>query len=61
MITSAGYPAELHNVVTDDGYILSMHRIPNPGKKPIVLMHGLLATSAAFVTIGPKKSLGKEN
>ncbi|XP_026468891.1 lipase 1-like [Ctenocephalides felis] len=58
LITSAGYPAELHNVVTDDGYILSMHRIPNPGKKPIVLMHGLLATSAAFVTIGPKKSLG---
>ena len=29
MIYEAGYPAETHTVVTEDGYILRMHRIPH--------------------------------
>ena len=29
MIEMEGYPAETHTVITDDCYILEMHRIPN--------------------------------
>nr|CAD7405910.1 unnamed protein product [Timema cristinae] len=28
LITQHGYPVEMHSVVTDDGYILNLHRIP---------------------------------
>ena len=50
LITSKGYAAEQHVVVTDDGYILEIHRIPCSPKRnqaeqnnPVVfLQHGLL-------------------
>ncbi|XP_063636117.1 lipase 1-like [Cydia splendana] len=52
-----GYNAEKHEVITDDGYILTVHRIP-PGsnctkKIPILLVHGLLLSSECFVDSGP--------
>ena len=28
MIREDGYPAETHHAITEDGYILTMHRIP---------------------------------
>ncbi|RXG54876.1 Gastric triacylglycerol lipase, partial [Armadillidium vulgare] len=28
IIQSFGYPAEVHHVTTEDGYILELHRIP---------------------------------
>jgi hypothetical protein len=31
MIAKMGYPAETHEVITEDGYILQMHRIPFEG------------------------------
>jgi hypothetical protein len=34
MISSNGYPCETHDVVTEDGYILAMHRIPYSKKSP---------------------------
>ena len=56
MIVDAGYPAETHTVVTEDGYILRLHRIPHAaegkhnGTRPIVfLMHGLLSSSWNFL------------
>lgn len=54
MIRDEGYPAEKHEVVTEDGYILSLHRIPNRtrGNKVMLLMHGLLSSSACYVLYG---------
>lgn len=49
---------EVHNVTTDDGYILELHRIPAPGKQPVLLMHGIFDSSSAWVLTGPGKALG---
>lgn len=61
---------ETHIVVTDDGYILQLFRIPygklndtnqfkdDERKQPIILQHGLLGDSSCFVT-NIKSSLGK--
>jgi hypothetical protein len=54
-------------VTTEDGYILTMHRIPySPASnsseraRPIVfLQHGLISSSVDWVIMGPGKALGK--
>lgn len=61
-----GYPAESHDVVTDDGYILTMHRIPHgkndpdPSKKrpAVYLQHGLEASSSNWISNLPHLSFG---
>lgn len=43
MINSELYPAERHTVTTEDGYILTVYRIPSlkkPSNKVMLLMHG---------------------
>jgi hypothetical protein len=65
-IIQHGYPAETHTVTTDDGYILTMHRIPysrtsksTETPRPVVfLQHGLLCSSVDWVIMGPGKALG---
>ena len=64
MIARMGYPSETHTVITEDCYILEMHRIPH-GKgqtkanlKTILLVHGVLGSSADWVMGIPEKSLG---
>lgn len=60
------YPLEVHHVITPDGYILGLHRIPHgrynntqSGNKPVVfVMHGLLCSSADWVITGPGVALG---
>lgn len=63
MIKSHGYPFESHEVVTGDGYVLTMHRIPfarnattNNGI-PVFLQHGLLCSSADWLVTGPDQAL----
>uniref|UniRef100_T1IRA1 Lipase n=1 Tax=Strigamia maritima TaxID=126957 RepID=T1IRA1_STRMM len=59
-----GYPVEEHIVETSDGYVLKIQRIPHgknglkmgPGK-PVLLQHGLLASSVVWVTNTPDKNL----
>lgn len=66
-IKQEGYPVEEHEVITDDGYILTLFRIPF-GKKspltekhrpPVLLSHALLESSNSFIALGPDNSLGK--
>ncbi|EDW12728.1 lipase 1 [Drosophila mojavensis] len=52
------YPVETHTVTTEDKYVLQMHRIARPGAKPVLLMHGLLDSSATWILMGPHSGLG---
>ncbi|KAK7871600.1 hypothetical protein R5R35_001792 [Gryllus longicercus] len=66
LITKYGYPVETHEVITDDGYILTLFRIPygrdsatktaNP--KPAYVQHGLLSSSDDWIIAGPDKAFG---
>lgn len=62
LIKSAGYRGEVHEVETQDGYLLRLHRmlpkVASNSKAPVFLMHGILATSADFLISGPKIALG---
>uniref|UniRef100_A0A182QHI7 Lipase n=1 Tax=Anopheles farauti TaxID=69004 RepID=A0A182QHI7_9DIPT len=63
LITKYGYPVEQHESTAADGYIISLTRIPprraprSPGRLPMLLVHGLLGSSADFLIIGPNNSL----
>ncbi|XP_052126190.1 uncharacterized protein LOC127749977, partial [Frankliniella occidentalis] len=68
LVALHGYPSESHVVRTEDGYLLTLHRIPGgrdhrgpsggATARPVVfLQHGLLASSADWVLTGPGKSL----
>ncbi|XP_053604379.1 gastric triacylglycerol lipase-like [Plodia interpunctella] len=57
-----GYPLEVHKPVTEDGYILNIHRIPHGrnGKRnniTVFLMHGILDSSDSWVIQGPERAL----
>ena len=64
MISDYGYPVEVHEYTTEDGYINTLHRIPRAAEgegadRAVFVQHGLLGTSADFVMGAPHKSLGK--
>lgn len=53
VIRAAGYPLQVYDVTTRDGYVLTMERIPRVGCKDVVFfMHGVLDTSMAWVSAG---------
>ncbi|RWS01370.1 gastric triacylglycerol lipase-like protein [Dinothrombium tinctorium] len=58
LIESRGFVAETHYVTTDDGYILTIHRIVNPylkrtKRKPVMLQHGLLSSGVDWIINAP--------
>lgn len=67
LIRSHGYQVEIHNVITEDGYILEIHRLPyagldcernfTNGKQPILMQHGLAGSSADWIFMGPNRAL----
>lgn len=71
IISSRGYPVEVHTVVTDDGYILEVHRIPHgkgqstdtstPLGKPVFLQHGFSTSDADWLISPSDRSLGKSS
>ncbi len=64
MIQSKGYSCEEHKVITSDGYILGVFRIPHgrnspssiPGR-PVLLQHGLLDSATTWAINFPNESL----
>ena len=68
MATRNGYTIETHEVMTEDGYVLSMHRIPRgrwetntivTRERPVVyIQHGLTSSSADWLVSGPNRALG---
>lgn len=68
LLTKYGYNTESHHVETEDGYLLTLHRVIGKKNDPptvvplnktvIFLQHGILASSADWVLMGPNKSLG---
>ncbi|EFN60340.1 Lipase 3 [Camponotus floridanus] len=59
MIREAGHPVETHVITTEDGYLLTLHRIPGGNDSlPVPLQHGFLSSSADWVILGRGKALG---
>lgn len=62
MIKEEGYPVETHLVDTDDGYVLTVHRIPPTNWEqsiPVFLQHGFLSSTTDWILSGKNESLGK--
>ncbi|XP_077203986.1 lipase member M-like [Paroedura picta] len=53
-----GYPSEEYEVLTHDGYYLSLSRIPGGSKAAILLMHCLHMEGSVWVANLPNNSLG---
>ncbi|XP_034236265.1 lipase 3-like [Thrips palmi] len=58
ILKSNGYPSEVHHVTTEDGYILQLDRIPQPGKPVVYLANQLVSSAAAYLILGKGKSIG---
>ncbi|KAK8754079.1 hypothetical protein OTU49_010156 [Cherax quadricarinatus] len=67
LINKYGYPVEIHTVTTDDGFILTLHRIPHgrvgtrseneiQTREPVLMQHGLLASSCSWILASPEKA-----
>ena len=68
MCRNKNYPYEKHEVLTDDGYYLTVFRIP-AGKNqtikdampahrpPILLLHGLMDSADSWIIVDDKNSL----
>lgn len=59
-ISRYGYSGKIYKIKSEDGYTLKLHRIPpsvKSSKTPVLMIHGLLASSESFIALGPKVGL----
>ncbi|XP_063628450.1 lipase 3-like [Cydia splendana] len=56
LIAKYGFPVETHEVVTEDGYILKMFRIPSDGP-PVLVQHGLSGSADDYVVAGSESGI----
>lgn len=62
MVQEEGLQLENHSVTTENGYILNMHRLPNPNRtKVMFLMHGLISASSCYIVKPKQQSAGNEH
>lgn len=74
IIKHRGYPVETHHVITDDGYILELHRIPHgrretrnetfdpsliQQRRAVFLQHGMMGTDHFWMVGSTNNSLCK--
>ncbi|GLT74940.1 hypothetical protein SLA2020_467030 [Shorea laevis] len=64
MVEPQGYACEEHTVTTQDGYILSLQRIPlgrsggtAGNRPPVLLQHGLISDGVIWLLLPPESSL----
>ncbi|KAK7327223.1 hypothetical protein VNO80_31588 [Phaseolus coccineus] len=64
MVEAQGYTCEEHKVTTEDGYILSLQRMPagrsgeKADKPPVLLQHGIFSDASTWLVNSPDESLG---
>ncbi|XP_024218633.1 lipase 1 isoform X2 [Halyomorpha halys] len=64
LVLRHGYPFDRHELTTEDGYVLSLFRIPfgrTDVRKlgpPVILQHGLQCSAACWIVSEPDKGLG---
>lgn len=56
LIAKNGYIPQKHAVITSDGYIVNLFRIPKRGP-PVLLVHGIADSSDSWLVLGPTHSL----
>ncbi|MCD9558959.1 hypothetical protein HAX54_016668 [Datura stramonium] len=63
-VTIHGYKCQEYEVITDDGYILSVQRIPEgrvgggeQNRQPVLLQHGVLVDGVTWLMNSPEQSL----
>lgn len=56
-LANYGLTVEEHKITTDDGYILTAHRLANAGAPVVHLQHGLLASTWQWIANSPELSL----
>eukprot|EP00256_Glycine_max_P068589 XP_025983184.1 triacylglycerol lipase 2 [Glycine max] len=64
LVETQGYSCEEHQVTTEDGYILSLQRMPagrsgeKADKPPVLLQHGIFSDASTWLVNSPDESLG---
>ncbi|KAI5651807.1 alpha/beta-hydrolase lipase region domain-containing protein [Phthorimaea operculella] len=56
LLAKYGYTLQTYTVKTEDGYVITIYRIPGKGE-PVLLVHGLINSAIDWFTIGRESAL----